>query len=767
MKLSHEVLLALAYVSQISDPDSVKSRFIESLNGLDEKFTFVFTDRLPDDVRKHRILPIATIRSSFGYALMEESSEIADDERAVFRNAFQFLATLLENRIQARALESRNESLLEEINIEKSLLRTVLDTLPVGVWVANEKGKMLLGNAANYEIWGGGGCFDIDQYSKYNAWRSDAGEPVEPADWGIARSIRTGETVINQEIGIESFDGKHKTILHSAAPLLNENRKIIGAVGVNQNISEHKQAEKALESERSFLSAVLDNIEDAIVICDGQGRLVRFNESARRLHGLPEQPIPADQWAEYYSLFREDGVTPLSMEQIPLLRALHGERVQNAEIVTVPKQSCPHYLVCSGQALTGEKGEVIGAVIAMHDITERKKNEMEQGKLQRQLIQAQKMEAVGRLAGGVAHDYNNMLSIITGYAELVMDKLDQDDPVYADIMEIYDAAGRSTDITRQLLAFARQQTTAPKVLDLNETLGNMLKMLRRLIGEDIDLAWRPGSEVWRIKIDPSQIDQILVNLCVNARDAIKGVGKITIETRNIQFDDAYCADHVGFNPGDYVMLAVSDDGEGMTPETLDNIFEPFFTTKNLHQGTGLGLATVYGIARQNNGFVNVYSEPEKGTTFRIYLPRQAEKTTESRHEITDEIPLSRGETILLVEDDPSILKMGKTMLERLGYVVTPAASPGEAVRLAMNPDNEIALLITDVVMPDMNGRQLSEKLKDCRPDLKTLFMSGYTANVIAHRGVLDDDVFFIQKPFSKTELALKVREALDNKTIRL
>ena len=292
-------------------------------------------------------------------------------------------------------------------------------------------------------------------------------------------------------------------------------------------------------------------------------------------------------------------------------------------------------------------------------------------------------------------------------------------------------------------------------------LESMLKMLRRLIGEDIDLAWLPGAEVWSVKIDPSQVDQILVNLCVNARDAIADVGKVTIETKNISFDKDYCADHAGFVPGEYVMLAVSDDGSGMAPETLDKIFEPFFTTKGLGKGTGLGLATVYGIAKQNNGFINVYSEPEKGTTIRVYLPRHSGQAVEAHRESTLEIPLSRGETVLLVEDDGSILKLGKRILEDLGYAVLSTNSPSEAAKLAEEHTGEINLLITDVVMPEMNGRELSERLQTLYPDLKTLFMSGYTANVIAHRGVLEDGVCFISKPFSKKDMAVKVREVLD------
>ena len=273
----------------------------------------------------------------------------------------------------------------------------------------------------------------------------------------------------------------------------------------------------------------------------------------------------------------------------------------------------------------------------------------------------------------------------------------------------------------------------------------------------------PGANLWPVKIDPSQIDQILANLCVNARDAIAGVGKVTIETTNIAFDEGYCADHAGFVPGEYVLLAVSDNGCGMDKETLAKLFEPFFTTKEMGKGTGLGLATVYGIVKQNNGFINVYSEPDQGTTFKIYLPRLRGKAEEMRTEGAAGPAMRGQETILLVEDEPAMLELTRTLLEMQGYTVLAASTPGEAIRLAREHAGEIHLLITDVVMPEMNGRDLAKNLLSLYPNLKRLFMSGYTANVIAHHGVLDEGVHFIQKPFSRKDLAAKVREALDQK----
>lgn len=393
----------------------------------------------------------------------------------------------------------------------------------------------------------------------------------------------------------------------------------------------------------------------------------------------------------------------------------------------------------------------------------RKRAEEENRRLQAQFVQAQKMESVGRLAGGVAHDFNNMLSVILGHVDMALEKITVTQPIYSDLLAIRNAAQRSANLTRQLLAFARHQTIDPRVLDLNEIVGDMLKMLRRLIGEDIDPVWKPDSDLGLVKMDPAQIDQILANLCVNARDAISGVGKITIETHNVTFDEAYCAEHLGFLPGAYVMLAVSDDGCGMDQGTLANIFEPFFTTKQVGEGTGLGLAMVYGIVKQNNGFINVYSEPNRGTTFKIYLPRHEEGEETSRIEIDSQFPQGGNETILLVEDESMILGICKSMLENLGYQVLAANTPREALCLAKDNPEHIDLLVTDVVMPEITGHDLATQLEATRPDLKTLYMSGYTANVIAHHDVLKEGVVFLQKPFSKKELAAKIREAITQK----
>lgn len=394
------------------------------------------------------------------------------------------------------------------------------------------------------------------------------------------------------------------------------------------------------------------------------------------------------------------------------------------------------------------------------ELAERLRAEGETVKLQAQLYQAQKLESVGRLAGGVAHDYNNMLSVILNYTEMALEQLEPGSAIHQDLQEVLSAAKRSTDITRQLLAFARKQTIVPQVLDLNATVTDMLKMLRRLIGEDINLTWRPAPDLWAIKIDPSQVDQLLANLCVNARDAITGVGEVVIETGMVTLEPEYCSTHATAAPGEYVLLAVSDNGCGMDKEILDKIFEPFFTTKELGKGTGLGLSTVYGIVEQNKGTVNVYSEPGKGTTFKIYLPRDLGKCAGQERKLEGEVRRGQGERVLVVEDEPALLELTCRILGKLGYKVLAANNPTEAIGLAREHAGEVDLLLTDVILPVMNGRDLAEQLVDSYPNLKCLFMSGYTANVVASQGVVEEGIHLVQKPFSTRDLAAKVREAL-------
>jgi PAS domain S-box-containing protein len=535
-----------------------------------------------------------------------------------------------------------------------------------------------------------------------------------------------------------------------AYPILDENGKLCQVIEHLRDITERKRVEEELARTTREWQTTFDATNDAIWILSPDHCILRCNETSERLFHRPRGDLVGRHcWEIVHG-------TTHPIPECPMLRSRHSLRREVMEFKIGER-----WFQITVDPILDASGGFTGGVHFMTDITSRKRAEEERAKLQSQLLQAQKMESVGRLAGGVAHDFNNMLQAILGHTELALAKVDPSQPLFPDLQEIRKAAERSATLVRQLLAFARKQTISPKVLDLNETVKGMLKMLRRLIGEDLDLAWMPGQGLRPVKVDPSQIDQILANLAVNARDAVTGVGKLTIETNNVILDEACAAEHPGVVPGEYVLLAVSDNGVGMDKDVLKHLFEPFFTTKGVDKGTGLGLATVYGIVKQNNGFVSVYSEPGRGTTVKIFLPSYTGKIEErNSKEGIAQLPGGR-ETILLVEDDPGLLDMIRTLIERQGYTVLAANTPTEALSLAEKHLNEIHLVLTDVVMPEMNGRVLLEKLQSIRPGLKCLYMSGYTANVVAHQGVLDSGVQLIQKPFSAKALAEKVREILD------
>lgn len=544
-------------------------------------------------------------------------------------------------------------------------------------------------------------------------------------------------------------DGKRVWVAWTNRPVLDDLGKCIEIQCIGNDITGRKHAEEELLQSNERFKSLSDASLEGIMIHE-QGTILDANLAFLKLFGY-------DTLSE---LAGKNGLeTILTSESRERIR----QRIDHQETGTI-EITCKRR---DGATFTGETDsrpiKYLGRdarLVSCRDITERKRTEEENLKLNAQLVQAQKMESVGRLAGGVAHDFNNMLSAIQGHTELAMMNIPQSDPVYGDLKAIYTAARRSADLTRQLLAFARKQAVSPKVLDVNDTVTGMLKMLLRLLGEDISLAWIPGSGLWPAKVDPSQIDQILVNLCINARDAINGVGRITIETDNLSFDEDYCTAHPGSERGEYIMLAVTDNGCGMSKEVLDHLFEPFFTTKEIGKGTGLGLATVYGIIKQNKGFINVHSEEGNGTTIKVYLPKYKGEHKEIIQENIIETPMGKGETILVVEDEAIILDVTQAMLEKLKYNVLTAGSPGAAIKLVKAYPGEIHLLITDVVMPEMNGRELSTVLNEIKPEMKCLYASGYTANAIAHHGVLDEGVNFIPKPFSMHDLAVKTRDAL-------
>jgi len=528
----------------------------------------------------------------------------------------------------------------------------------------------------------------------------------------------------------------------------NDKGELVSMAGTVMDITRRKQAEEELKQSEERYRSLVEHTQDGYFIFEiPSGQLIFVNlRLCDIFHYSMDEAQRLTIWklidSQHHDLIRKNiqdnhekqrlGTDPYTFNAI-----CKDEQYIRIEI----SFSMVHYL----------GNNVVQGVI--RDITERER-------LHHQFQQAQRMESIGRLAGGVAHDFNNMLSVIVGQTEIMLLGTQPEDPKYCSLKEIHSAALRSSDLTRQLLAFARKQTIAPKVLDINKNIETTLKMVKRIIGEEINLRWNPEKNLWPVRIDPSQVDQLLINLCLNARDAIADSGTITIETANTVIDETYCKKHMEFKPGNWVQLTVSDDGCGINEENQKLIFEPFFSTKSLGKGTGLGLATVYGIVKQNKGFVYVYSEQELGTSFKLYLPQVLDSFMDE--EATEIKIYPKGtETILLVEDEGAILEVGKIVLTRFGYTVLTAPSPKEALDIAKRVDDPIHLLITDVVMPEMNGKELRSHLEKIKPGIKALFMSGYTSNVIAHRGVLEENVNFLQKPFSIDALSKKVREVLD------
>jgi two-component system, cell cycle sensor histidine kinase and response regulator CckA len=561
------------------------------------------------------------------------------------------------------------------------------------------------------------------------------------------QSVFTGLAKETCEVVLQKTDKSHFFVQIEAIAAASGEECRVALV----DVSERRRAEDALRASEERHRSILHMAMDGYWLLDQQKRILEVNESYCKMSGYTKQELLGRE----SSLLDAAGSGGDSSGRVQKFLAQGEARYETRHR---RKDGTTFDVEVSVQYLPVEGGRL---VVFLRDISKLAQADREKALLEAQLLQAQKMESVGRLAGGVAHDFNNMLSVIIGNTNLALMDLEATHPVRVNIEEIRKAAERSTELTRQLLTFARKQTIIPKVLDLNLTVAGMLTMLKQAIGENIMLNWLPEADLWPVMVDPNQVDQILVNLCVNARDSITGVGKISIETNNRIIDADDCARNPGCVPGEYVRIAISDNGCGMDKDTLAQIFEPFFTTKGPGKGTGLGLSTVYGITKQNNGFINVSSEPGSGTAVTINLPRHRGVLEPAVPKETAQ-PLIHGqETILLVEDELAILNITTVILRRLGYTVLAAQSPERAIQLARENSGSIHLLMTDVVMPEMSGRDLAKRLQSLYPHFKCLFMSGYTTEVIAHHGVLDEGIHFIQKPFSIAALAAKLREALD------
>ncbi|MBP7371931.1 MAG: PAS domain S-box protein [Opitutaceae bacterium] len=584
--------------------------------------------------------------------------------------------------------------------------------------------------------------------------------PTPEARAAVVQEARLHGSVRNRETLMCRKDRSTIQVELSVSPMLIDGQKCM--IWLLTDVTDRKRAEAAMRESTQRFERLVQNSNDLIAVLDAEGTM-------RSLIG----PVQSILGYEPSDLIGQNGFGLIHPDDVPRTRQVFAAAAAEPGSTQRAEYRFPHkrdghwvWMEAVGTNWLHDPG-IAGFVLNIREITERKNAEEERVKLQEQLQQAMKMETVGRLAGGVAHDFNNLLTVIAGNVELARADLSPDGPLAQQLAEIARAAESAATLTRQLLAFSRRQVIEPKVLDLNELIGNLRKMLQRLIGEDIALELTQGAELGAVKVDPGQFEQVVVNLSVNARDAMPEGGRLVITTSNVELDATYCQQHQEATPGNYVMLAVSDTGHGMPPEVRRRLFEPFFTTKPQGRGTGLGLAMIFGVVKQAGGLIEVYSEVGHGTTFKVYLPRIEQPVEKlARTPVRDELP--RGtETILLVEDDDSVRGLSLSILKRHGYKVLAAPNGGEAFLLAEKRTEPIDLLLTDVVMPGMSGRELAERLQPLHPETAVLFTSGYTEDMVVLRGVMEENLHFIGKPYTIPAIVRKVRQVLDARPPRV
>ncbi|HEU5219313.1 MAG TPA: PAS domain S-box protein, partial [Gemmatimonadales bacterium] len=565
----------------------------------------------------------------------------------------------------------------------------------------------------------------------------------------IAR-VRAGEDPGSLEFRILPRDGREmRWVLSHAVPVCNDQGEVYRIAGFALDITDRRRAQEALLTNERRLRALFETVSMIVLVLDADGNIEYLNPFALTLTGYSLTEVLGRSWFE---LFLPESIRSQTYGVFHDLMD-HNRHIHNKNVIATRTGELRN-IAWHNTVLRDEQGRSSGTLSVGEDVTE-------YARLEEQYLQAQKMEAVGRLAGGVAHDFNNLLTIIMSYGELLWDGLPDADPRHEDVAAILKAAGAAAGLTRQLLAFSRQQVIHPRPVKLEDVVAESGRLLARVIGEDIELHFTLGTDPSTVLIDPGQLEQVIMNLVVNARDAMPGGGRLTIETSVTDLDEDYARTHWPAIAGRYAVLAVSDTGVGMTEEVRARIFEPFFTTKEAGKGTGLGLSTVYGIIKQSAGSIWVYSEPGRGTTFKIHLPLVNQASSPLiHHPVPGEIP--RGvETILLVEDSAAVRAVARRILERFGYTVLEALSGQSALDLASKRAGSIDLLLTDVVMPEMSGRELTDRFKDIRPATRILYMSGYTDDAVVRHGILDTGVAYLQKPFTPEEMARKVRQVLD------
>ena len=632
------------------------------------------------------------------------------------------------------------EALIEE----RYLLHTLMDNLPDAIYFKDRESRFTRTNKAHAKQFGlshhaqAVGKTDFDFFTA---------EHAQPAYNDEQEIIRTGQPVVNKEERETWPDGRVTWVSTTKMPLRDAHGNIIGTFGVSRDITQHKQA----EAEHARLVTAIEQSAEAVVITNTTGGIEYVNPAFTRITGYGREEV----LGQNPRILKSDKQDPEFYQQL-WATILNGQ-IWHGELINRRKDGSLYTEEMNIAPVRNQVGEITHFIATKQDVTEHKQ-------LEQQLIQAQKMEAVGRLAGGVAHDFNNLLTIINGYAQLLIEPISPQDPRRGHLKEILMAGERAASLTRQLLAFSRRQVLEPRVLNLNSVLADVAKMLRRLIGEDVELVSTLKPDLGRVKVDPGQIEQVIMNLAVNARDAMPQGGKLFIETSNVEIDANYARRHSPMMPGKYVMVAVSDTGCGMDLETQAHAFEPFFTTKEKGHGTGLGLATVYGIVKQSGGFIWVYSAPGHGSTFKIYLPfiEEALPTAEPAEAPAE---LAKGsETVLVVEDERGVRSLVCEALASHGYKVLEAAGAASALEISERYTEPIHLLLTDVVMPQTGGKELAKGFSTLHPETKVLYMSGYIDDAIVRHGILEVGTSFLQKPFQPKALLLKIREVLKMKS---
>ena len=670
------------------------------------------------------------------------------------------LVNLLSNRVllnRARAeleehssnLERRVNDQTEQLNDSEMRFRQLVENINEVFWIVSpDWNKVIYISPAYEEVWGRT-CESL--YQQPRSWLEAAAEEDFERVTDEVNKKKGGDFSQAKfpEYRIVKPDGSVRWISAHFFPVRSELGTVDNIVGITEDITERKLAEEALRQSEAQYRSLIEQSNDAIYLIY-EDKFVLINKKFTETLGVTPEEARAPGF-NFMELVAPQS-RPLVEERSRMVE--RGEQPpKRYEFVALTKDG-KEIEVEASVTNVSYRGETAVQGI-LRDVSERKR-------LEAQFRQAQKMEAVGRLAGGVAHDFNNLLTVITGNAELARMTLNPDDPLNYDIQEIRKASDRAADLTRQLLAFSRKQTLQPKILNLNRIIENMDKMLRRLIGENIDLLTVPDPDLWKVKVDPGQIEQVIVNLAVNARDAMPEGGNLTVETKNVELDKEFTRNHPSAVPGRHVMLAISDTGCGMNEEVKDRVFEPFFTTKEEGKGTGLGLATVYGIIKQSGGHIWVYSEPGEGTTFKIYFPIVEEGEAEDIIGRTASDFMPKGsESVLVVEDEDNVRMMAVRILKLQGYKVIEARTGGDAYLICQRMAKPVDLVITDVIMPHMGGPELVKLLNELWPELKVLYMSGYTPNAVVHDGILDSSTPYLQKPFRPIELAQKVRGVLD------